>query len=108
MTIVMTDPKLDTIDDVLLAYINHLRFQHNLDQHMLQSRSIDEKLLKQRDDTRAKNTDLEQENRRLRTELQRAHELLAQFINERNTQKMGEAPKLDDDPDHRTFRRAPK
>ena len=78
-----------TTEDVVLKYINHLLLQHAMDQSLLQNQPIDEKLRRQRDDVREKNTTLEMENRRLRMELQRAQELAAQLINERNAKAMG-------------------
>ena len=60
-----------------------------MDQSLLANQPIDEKLRRQRDDVREKNTHLEMENRRLRMELQRAQELAAQLINERNLNSLG-------------------
>ena len=102
-----------TTSDIVIKYVNHLLRVHAMDQSLLANQPIDEKLRRQRDDVREKNTHLEMENRRLRMELQRAQELAAQLINERNLNSLGPHTSTiqvvgEDDPDHKTFRKAPK
>ena len=65
MTIIVSD-SVSSVSDIVIKYVNHLLMQHAMDQNLLANRMLDEKIVQQRDDVRAKNTELEAENRRLR------------------------------------------